>query len=71
MFLTDHLSRSKLPETKEILVPDINVNEIHLISHLPILQEMYEKFQRDTANDEHLQEQQNAILDGWSEECLL
>lgn len=68
MFLADHLSRSYLPETKEILVPDINVNEIHLISHLPISQEMYEKFQKETANDEHLQELQDAILDGWPEE---
>lgn len=45
MFLADHLSKSNLhvPETKEIMVPDINVKEIHLISHLPITQKMYEK----------------------------
>lgn len=68
MFLADHLSRSYLPETKEMLVPDINFNEIHLIPHSPISQEMYEKFQKETANDEHLQELKDAILDGWPEE---
>ena len=68
MFLADHLSRSYLPETKEVLVPDINVNDIHLISHLPISQDMYEKFQKETARDDHLQDLQDAILEGWPEE---
>lgn len=64
MFLADHLSRPYLLETKEVLVPDINVNEIHLISHLPISQDMYEKFQKETALDRHLQYLQDAIFEG-------
>ena len=64
MFLADHLIRSYLPETKEVLIPDINVNDIHLISHLPISQDMYEKFQKETARKDHLVHLQD-ILEGW------
>ena len=52
MFLAAHLSRSYLPETKEVLVHDINVNE---------------KFQKETARQDHLQDLQDAILEGWPE----
>ncbi|CAC5401780.1 unnamed protein product [Mytilus coruscus] len=68
MYLADHLSRSFLKETKEVLVPDLHVNDIHLISHMPIAPEMYAKFQKETANDEHLQELQDVIFDGWPNE---
>ncbi|CAG2214759.1 unnamed protein product [Mytilus edulis] len=68
MYLADHLSRSFLKETKEVLVPDLHVNDIHLISYLPIAPEMYAKFQKETANDEHLQELQDVIFDGWPNE---
>ncbi|VDH93047.1 Hypothetical predicted protein [Mytilus galloprovincialis] len=68
MYLADHLSRSFLKETKEVLVPDLHVNDIHLISYLPIAPEMYAKFQKETANDEHLQELQDVIFNGWPNE---
>ena len=38
MFISDHLSRSFLKETNEDLIPDISVNEINLISYLPVHQ---------------------------------
>ncbi|CAC5372522.1 unnamed protein product [Mytilus coruscus] len=68
MYLADHLSRSFLKETKEVLVPDLHVTDIHLISHMPIAPERYAKFQKETANDEHLQELQDVIFDGWPNE---
>ncbi|CAC5421205.1 unnamed protein product [Mytilus coruscus] len=68
MYLSDHLSRSFLKETKEVLVPDLHVNDIHLIPHMQIAPEMYAKFQKETANDEHLQELQDVIFDGWPNE---
>ena len=48
MFISDHLSRSFLKETNEDLTPDISVNEINLISYLPVSPEQYEKFKRAT-----------------------
>ena len=70
MYLADHLSRSFLKETKEVLVPDLHVNDIHLISYLPIAPEMYAKFQKETPNDEHLQELQDVIFNGWPNKNL-
>ena len=32
----DALSRSYLPETTETLIPDLEVNEVHLTTHLPM-----------------------------------
>lgn len=67
MFLADHLRRSFLPEFKEVLIPDIHINDIHLIAHMPIAPEMYAKFQKETAEDEELQQVQDALFEGWPE----
>lgn len=64
MFLVDHLSRSFLPETKEVLIPDMYINGIHLIGHMPIAPEMYAQFQKETAEDEELQQLQDVIFEG-------
>ena len=65
MFIADQLSRSYLKETKEQLVPDLQVNDIHLISHLPVAPEMYKRFQEETASDEELKLLQDVVLEGW------
>ena len=67
MLLADQLSRSYLPETKEVLVPSLEVNDIHLISHLPIAPAMYTRFQSETNSDEELQRLQDIVLEGWPE----
>jgi hypothetical protein len=67
MFLVDHLSRSFLPKTKEVPIPDMYINGIHLIGHMPIAPEMYAKFQKETAEDEELQQLQDVIFEGWPE----
>lgn len=64
MFLVDHLIRSFLPETKEVLIPDMYINDIHLIGHMPIAPEMYAQFQKETAEDEELQQLQDVIFEG-------
>ena len=62
MFIADHLSRAYLNEEKEVLVPDLQVNEIHLKSYLP---EMYKQFQKETALDGELQLLQDVVHKGW------
>ena len=49
------LSRSYLPETTETLIPDLEVNEVHLTTHLPISPEKYVEFQQATAADPVMQ----------------
>ena len=46
MYLADTLSRSYLPESAD-MIPDVSVN---FLSYLPISDEMYNKFQLETAN---------------------
>ncbi|XP_062574225.1 uncharacterized protein K02A2.6-like [Saccostrea cucullata] len=65
MFLADHLSRSYLKETKEALVPDLQVNEMHLTSYLPVSQEVQDRIRKETGQDDELQQLLNTILDGW------
>ncbi|XP_062574843.1 uncharacterized protein K02A2.6-like [Saccostrea cucullata] len=65
MNLADTLSRSYLSETKENLVPDISVNDIHLISYLPVSPIKYEEFKKATANDAELQSLLDTVLEGW------
>ena len=65
MFLADALSRAFLPETNEALVPDLEVNEVNLTTHLPISPEKYLEFQIATANDPEMQALQDAVLEGW------
>ena len=49
--VADALSRSYLPETAGTLVPDLEVNEVHLTTHLPISPEKYVETQQATAAD--------------------
>lgn len=51
MFLADHLSRSYLKETKEALVPNLQVSRIHLTS---FLRRKY-RIRRETSQDDELQ----------------
>ena len=65
MNLADALSRAFLPETKETLVPDLEVNEVNLTAHLPISPERYLELQKATANDSVMQVLQDVVLEGW------
>ncbi|XP_062572464.1 uncharacterized protein K02A2.6-like [Saccostrea cucullata] len=65
MFLADHLSLSYLKETKEALVPDLQVNEIHLTSYLSVSQEVQDSFRKEKGQDDELQQLLDTILDGW------
>ena len=67
MFVADTLSRSFLDETKEELVPDLEVNSVFLISHLPVSPNRYSEFQLQTANDPDLQLLQKTVQLGWPE----
>ena len=51
--VADALSRSYLPETA--LIPDLEVNEVHLTTHLPISPEKYVEMQQATAADPVMQ----------------
>ena len=53
--LADALSRSYLPETTETLIPDLEVNEVHLTTHVPISPEKYVEIQQATAADPVMQ----------------
>lgn len=68
MYLADHLSRSFLRETTEDSVPDLNINDILLNSHLPVSETMYKRLQNATYNDSVLQEIQNCVIDGWPQD---
>ncbi|XP_060076519.1 uncharacterized protein K02A2.6-like [Ylistrum balloti] len=65
MFLADTLSRAFLKETNEDLIPDLTVNEVHLLQYLPVSPEKYRKFQQTTAEDEELKVLQDIVLKGW------
>ena len=64
MNLADALSRAFLPETKETLVPDVELNEVNLTAHLPISPERYLELQTATANDSVMQVLQDIVLEG-------
>ncbi|XP_033745588.1 uncharacterized protein K02A2.6-like [Pecten maximus] len=65
MFLADTLSRAFLKESNEDLVPDIAVNEVHLLLYLPVSPEKLQEFRKATAEDVELQQLQKVVLDGW------
>ena len=65
MFIDDHLSRAYLNEEREILIPDLQVNEIHLKSYLPVAPEIYRQFEKETALDGELQLLQDVVHKGW------
>lgn len=63
--VADALSRSYLPETTETLIPDLEVNEAHLTTHLPILSEKYVELQQATADDPVMQALTSIFQHGW------
>lgn len=62
MSIADTLSRAFINETKEQLMPDIEVNSI---SYLPISPEQYERFQQATQDSLDLQTLQAVVKSGW------
>jgi hypothetical protein len=71
LFIADALSRNYLEETKETLVQELEVNEVHLTAHLPISPDKYQEFQKATANDVVKQAVQDAVLEGWPKNKVL
>lgn len=63
--VADALNRSCLPETTETLIPDLEVNEVHLSKHLPITPEKYAEFQQATVDDPVMQTLSSVIQNGW------
>ena len=63
--VADALSRSYLPETTETLIPDLEVNEAHLTTHLSISPEKYVELQQATAADPGVQALSSIIQHGW------
>ena len=63
--VADALSRSYLPETTETLIPDLEVNEVHLTTHLPMSPEKYVELQQATAADPVMQALSSVIKHGW------
>ncbi|CAG2204333.1 unnamed protein product [Mytilus edulis] len=63
MFLADHLSRHYLQETKEYLVPDLTVKQISLSAYLPISKQMYDRFQKSSAEDFELKELTKTVIE--------
>jgi hypothetical protein len=56
--LADTLSRAYLPETQEVLVEDLHVNELCISSHLPMSREKYTEFQKS-----HSRRSSHAVTD--------
>ena len=65
LLLADALSRAYLPESCEVLVEDVEVNEIEVTAHLPISPEKYKEFKTATAEDTVLQKLQKVVTEGW------
>ena len=63
--VADALSRSYPPETAETLIPELEVNEVHLTAHLPISPEKYVEMQQATAADPVMQALTSIIQQGW------
>ena len=63
--VVDALSRSYLHESTETLIPDLEVNEIHLTVHFPFSPEKYAEFQNATTDDAAMQELRTVVLNGW------
>jgi len=49
--LADALSRSYQPKATKTLIPDLEFNEVHLTTHLPMSPEKYVELQQATAAD--------------------
>ena len=68
MFVADALSRHYLNETKEELIPEVDVNNITLNQYLPMSADRYKEFQQETLKDASLQQLLNTVLIGWPEQ---
>ena len=67
-YLSDTLSRLNLSETSETLVPEVELNEISLNSHLPVSPEKYKQYQEETLKDRQLQTLKTIVEHGWPEQ---
>ena len=65
LFIADALSRNYLDETNKTLVPQLEVNEVHLTAHLPMSAEKYKEFQKATAEDPVMQAVKDAVHERW------
>lgn len=65
MFLAGHLSRSCLIETKEALVPDLQVSVTHLTSYLHVSQEVQDRIQKENSQYGKLQQLLDTVLGKW------
>ena len=63
--VADALSRLYLPEITETLIPDLEVNDVHLTTHLPISPEKYVELQQAMAADLVMQALSSIIQHGW------
>ena len=63
--VADALSRAYLEETKESLIPDLEVDKVQRTAHLPISHERYCEFQQASAADPTLQVVSTVIRNGW------
>lgn len=63
--LSDTLSRLNLAATSENLVPEVEINEITLNTHLPVSPEKYKQFQEETRKDSQLQMLIQVVEQGW------
>ena len=61
----DALSRSHLPETTETLISDLEVNEVHLTTHLPVSPKKYVELQQATTTDPVVKAFSSIIQHGW------
>ena len=59
------MSRSHLPETTETLISDLEVNEVHLTTNLPISPEKYVELQQATDTDPVVQAFSSIIQHAW------
>lgn len=67
MFISDTLSRLYLNETKEKLVPDVEINEIQLNAHLPMSPKEYNRLKEETEKDQDLKLLALLVEEGWPE----
>ena len=65
MHVTDALIRAYLPEMKETLLPDREVNEVSLLAHLPMSLDKFAEFKNVTTEDPVIKVLQDTVLDGW------
>ena len=65
LYVADALSRCYLQETTETVIPDLEVNDVQLTTHLPISTEKYAEFQKATADYPAMEALSTVVLNGW------